>query len=217
MKVAKRLRLEPAERRAQIVDEAIRFVGEKGYHGFTIQELARRCGITNGALLHYFESKEGLLSAVLEERDRREEENVLAVARDAARDAKRTHASLESVLKLTTAIIDRAAAEPELSRLYIVLQAEAMDRSHPAHDYFARREKLVFDALELMAKPHVEDASGVAREMFAMMDGLTLRRVRSDQGFDLRLAWDGAARKLLPVHGARGVRRRYTRKQSQTA
>jgi hypothetical protein len=37
------------------------------------------------------------------------------------------------------AIITRSAARPEIARLDTVLQAEALDRAHPAHDYFQAR------------------------------------------------------------------------------
>jgi len=52
--------------------------GKLGYHGLTVQELAKRCGLTNGGLLHYFGSKELLLVAILVERDRREAEIISA-------------------------------------------------------------------------------------------------------------------------------------------
>jgi len=63
----KAAREEPSLRREQILDETIRILGEQGYHGFTIQELAKRCGLSNAGLLYYFGSKDLLLIAVLDE------------------------------------------------------------------------------------------------------------------------------------------------------
>src|ERR1700741_5612700 len=76
----KRVRAKPENRRAQILDEAIRLIGERGYNRFTIQELAQRCQLSNPGLLHYFGSKEDLLVALLEDRDRRAAEVVAGVA-----------------------------------------------------------------------------------------------------------------------------------------
>lgn len=34
-------------RQREILAEATRFIGERGYFGFTVHELARRCGLTS--------------------------------------------------------------------------------------------------------------------------------------------------------------------------
>lgn len=197
MPVRTRERLDPEARRAQILEQAIRLIGERGYYGFKIQELASRCGVTNGALLHYFDSKEALLVAVLKERDRREEANVMNAAGGAIRHIVRAGAPRESVIEVCRAIIGRAVAQPELVRLHIVLETEALDHGHPAYDYFRKREAFVLEGFKTMVRPHVDDAPGVAREMLAMMNGLTLRWLFAGQNFDLVLAWDNAFPKLL--------------------
>ena len=65
----KRVREDPKVRRSQIVDEAIRIIGEYGYYGFTVQALAERCQLSNAGLLHYFGNKDDLLLALLDEPD----------------------------------------------------------------------------------------------------------------------------------------------------
>lgn len=60
------------DRRLAILDEAIQIIGEQGYRGSSINDLAKRCGLTTAGLLHHFGSKDGLLIALLEERDRRD-------------------------------------------------------------------------------------------------------------------------------------------------
>jgi AcrR family transcriptional regulator len=60
----------PGARRA--ADQAIRIIGQRGYAGFGIQELAQRCQLTNAGLLYHFGSKDRLLIALLEDRDRRD-------------------------------------------------------------------------------------------------------------------------------------------------
>lgn len=60
-----RKRLPPAERRQQIVDEAVRFFAEVGLEGNT-RELARRLGVTQSLIFNYFATKEELIEAVYE-------------------------------------------------------------------------------------------------------------------------------------------------------
>lgn len=60
-----RRRLPPQERRAQIVDEAVRFFAEVGLEGNT-RQLAKRLGVTQSLLFNYFATKDELLEAVYE-------------------------------------------------------------------------------------------------------------------------------------------------------
>ncbi|SLN10343.1 transcriptional regulator BetI [Roseivivax jejudonensis] len=60
-----RRRLPPAERRQQIVDEAVRFFAEVGLDGKT-RELAKRLGVTQSLLFNYFATKDDLIEAVYE-------------------------------------------------------------------------------------------------------------------------------------------------------
>src|ERR1700741_2401727 len=61
-----------ALRRKQFLAEAARIIGERGYFGFGLQELAERCRVTKAGLLHHFGSKDQLLVELLQERDRRD-------------------------------------------------------------------------------------------------------------------------------------------------
>ena len=60
-----RRRLPPAERRQQIVDEAVRFFAEVGLEGKT-RQLAKRLGVTQSLLFNYFATKDELIEAVYE-------------------------------------------------------------------------------------------------------------------------------------------------------
>jgi AcrR family transcriptional regulator len=84
----KQTRIRPELRRAQILNEAVRLIGERGNYGFSIQELAQRRQLTNPGLLHYFGSKDKLLMALLEDRDRRDAEIIPGLAGLAGRSAR---------------------------------------------------------------------------------------------------------------------------------
>jgi AcrR family transcriptional regulator len=59
-------RMDPDEREAHIVAEAVQFFAEHGFEGKT-RDLARRIGITQPLLYRYFPSKESLIERVYQE------------------------------------------------------------------------------------------------------------------------------------------------------
>lgn len=56
------------DRREQIIDAAMRVFAQKGFLRATNKDIAREAGITPGLIYYYFESKEALLTAILETR-----------------------------------------------------------------------------------------------------------------------------------------------------
>jgi AcrR family transcriptional regulator len=56
------------DRREQILDAAMRVFSQKGFAKATNKDVAREAGITPGLIYYYFESKESLLTNILEER-----------------------------------------------------------------------------------------------------------------------------------------------------
>lgn len=56
------------DRREQIIDAAMRVFAQKGFTRATNKDVAREAGITPGLIYYYFESKEALLMAIVENR-----------------------------------------------------------------------------------------------------------------------------------------------------
>lgn len=56
------------DRREQIIDAAMRVFSEKGFTRATNKDIARAAGITPGLIYYYFESKEDVLKAIVEQR-----------------------------------------------------------------------------------------------------------------------------------------------------
>jgi AcrR family transcriptional regulator len=199
-KTRKRDRRRPEERRAQILAEAVQLIGQVGFYRFSIRELAQRCELTDAGLLHYFGSKEKLLVALLEDRDRRDAEVVTSFAGVArgqnGREAKLT---LRQVLDIFHATVIRNSTQPELLRLYVVLQAEALNAAHPAHDYFTARQAATIDAFAATVAPYVVAPRSTALQLTSMMKGLEQEWLRFDQGFDIVAEWDRAVAHLLPA------------------
>jgi len=106
--------------------------------------------------------------------------------------------------------------QPELARLYAVLQSESLDESHPAHDYFLRRQAMALDELTKSFAPHVANPRAKARQIHALMDGLSLQWLREKQGFDLVAEWDRAGAMLLAAPRRTSRRPRPTRPRRST-
>lgn len=59
---------EPASTRDRILEVALEVFAERGLHGATMTEIARRAGLTGGALYRYFDNKEDVFRAVVDSR-----------------------------------------------------------------------------------------------------------------------------------------------------
>ena len=179
-------------RRNQILEEAIQIVGQRGSNGFTVQELAQRCGLSNAGLLYHFGSREQLLLATLQELERREIRIIQPFVRAAEEELKRRKPSRRKLLQLLHTMVMRGSIHLELGLPFMVLQAEALERGHPAYPYFRSRDEKVLDLFTRLAAPHVECPESTARQLLALMDGFAQQWVRSNRSFDLVAEWDRA-------------------------
>ncbi len=57
---------ETVERHREILAEALQLMAEVGYHGASLRELAKRLGISQPSLYHYFSSKEELVEQIID-------------------------------------------------------------------------------------------------------------------------------------------------------
>lgn len=190
-----RVRMSPTERREQIIDEATRIIGRGGYYGFSINEVAEKCGITVAGLLYHVESKENLLVMVLHERDRRDL-SALGVDEGSTRSIQ-PPASLDQALSSVRRVVTRNSKQPEIVRLYAVLHSESLDSSHPAYEFFRERDLMSIEMLYRLFSPFVEDSVSFAHQAFALMGGLEEQWLRNPGDFDLVEQWDRGISSLL--------------------
>ena len=61
----KRVRKSPEERKKEIIAAASRLIGEKGYYGTSLKDIADAIGMSQPGLLHYIGNKERLLSLLV--------------------------------------------------------------------------------------------------------------------------------------------------------
>ena len=67
-------------RRRQILDAAIECFSEQGFHRATMHDIVQRSGLSAGAIYRYFESKDELIQAIIDERHARELSLISAAA-----------------------------------------------------------------------------------------------------------------------------------------
>ena len=190
-------RTDPEIRRQQILETATRLIGLQGFNGLTVHDIAQKCGLTNGGLLYYFGSKEQLLVAILEARDRSEAAIIHADLELQRLESGNENFSAETVLWVLRAIVARSAAQPELLRFHVVLQAEALNNEHPAHQFFLRREAMVRREFTKLFTGHADNPAATARMVLALLEGLEHQWLRADMEFDLMTAFNDAAVSVL--------------------
>ena len=170
-------------RRQQILDRAIEVFAAKGPDGTSLRAIAEAIGVSHGALLHYFDSRETLLIAVMQENEQRRvgappEDNVVGPMVRAA---------------------ERNVTIPGLVALYTSMLAGSIDAANePSHAYFIDRfERLRVELAENVRigqrdgtiRPDI-DPTAMAALVIAASDGLQaqwLLEPRVDIADSLRL------------------------------
>jgi AcrR family transcriptional regulator len=162
------------ESRSRILAAAVSEFAASGYRGASIGAIALRAGISQSGLLHHFPSKELLLTAVVDARGADHREAYLAAKAE----------DLEfGFMSAMVQLMRLGARDRDLTRLFIVVIAEASSPDHPAHEWaaarYARTTDTVVEAVReaqerRLLRPDL-DPQLVAVNLLAIMDGLQLR------------------------------------------
>lgn len=113
---------EEVDRRAEILNAAVELFGMLGYYGTSLQKIADRVGLTKAGVLHYVGSKEGLLTAALDEVYDSETEDILT---DIVREPR------PLIADMWRRIVAVNARRPIQVHMFSTLSAEAIDPNHP--------------------------------------------------------------------------------------
>ncbi|MET9087753.1 TetR/AcrR family transcriptional regulator [Streptomyces sp. NPDC004237] len=186
-------------RRAQIIEAAFTAFGQVGYRNASMVQLAAACGVSRAGLLHHFPTKESLLAAVLEQRDRQDGVDFFqsgAVAHDGL-------AYFASMIRL----LAHNQANPLIVSLFAVLSSEATAADHPARPYFVARYERTRREMQLavddltrrdLLRPGV-DPSGLAADLIAFIDGLQVQWLLSPDAIDMPTHLRTMLRRLIRV------------------
>ncbi|RFC70697.1 TetR/AcrR family transcriptional regulator [Streptomyces sp. AcE210] len=167
-------------KREEILKVTLEIFGREGERNTTLRMVAKESDISLTGLMHYFESKDHLLTEVLRASDH------AAEARFRAPDAVRDPG--EFLAKALTV----NAANAARVRLYVTLAAASTDPAHPAHAYFKERFALLRTTIaeHLAAEQQAGraalglDPDFTASALVAASDGIQLQWL-SDPGIDM--------------------------------
>jgi transcriptional regulator, tetR family len=172
------------DKKARILAEALTLFSTRGYVGTSLADIARASDISKAGLLHHYSSKDQLLAAVLDERDRR----TMSRLPDGDEGA-------EVALDAWVEMVAHNQRHPDGVALYTAMSAAVIDSDHQAHPWF--RQHLMsaiaylVDALErgkVTGEVRADAPSEqIARKLVALSDGLQVQWLcaRVDGGGDV--------------------------------
>jgi AcrR family transcriptional regulator len=157
-------------KREEILTTALAVIEREGYSGASVRQLADAVGLSQPGLLHYFDSKDELLTAVLRKRDEVDAEAFVREQRPAG-------------LAEFLALIRHNAAVPGLVQLYVRVSSAATDPEHPGHEYFRMRSEQIRALFVPVIAAQKEqgrlrgelEPERVARLLVAVADGLQIQ------------------------------------------
>jgi len=121
------------ERRAQILREAARCFGTRGFHGTTTRDVAAAVGITEAALYRYFSGKEAIYAAILDERIAAPDPLAELEGAASAGDDRAVFGGLAAVF------LRSVEADPSFLRLMLYSALEGHEMARPFQDTRIRR------------------------------------------------------------------------------
>ncbi|MCP1469296.1 AcrR family transcriptional regulator [Sphingobium sp. OAS761] len=183
------------ERRDEILRAAVDVISREGYRGASLSQIGRSIGIDSAHIIYYFSTREMLLQEVLRMWD---EGNAAELTAD-----KDVFAGLVEGVRRNT-------HTPGLVQLYTAFAAEAVDASHPAHEFFRARFAVLqsYIADEIRRRQAVGsvaaaiDADHAAMMLIAKSDGLQVRWL-VDRSIDMAAALETEIELLLGHGGGR--------------
>jgi TetR/AcrR family transcriptional regulator, fatty acid metabolism regulator protein len=101
------------DKRARILDAAVRVFAERGFFGATVAGIARAAGVADGTIYLYFKSKDDVLLRLFDEKMT----DLLDEAKAAAAQEGSASARLSRLVQLHLALVEK---DPELAQVLIV-------------------------------------------------------------------------------------------------
>jgi TetR/AcrR family transcriptional regulator, fatty acid metabolism regulator protein len=161
-----------SDKRARILDAAIKVFAERGFHTATVAEIAKAAGVADGTIYLYFKGKDDLLLRLFDEKMT----ELLAEARAELSKEKTAPARLQRFIQLHLALVER---NPELASVLIVELRQsaqfikAADRAKLAA-YVDLIAEVVRDGQESGELANGISPATVKRAIFGALDELAL-------------------------------------------
>jgi len=173
--------MEPVRRR-QMIDATIRTIHEVGFPRTSLAQVARRAGVSQGLVAHYFRDKAGLLEATMRHIAAELKAEVVQHRRGLRDPCARLEAVLEAnfsersfapeSLSAWVAFWGQTHRNPQLGRIQRVLRVRL-------------KSNLAYDLRQLL--PDAE-ARRIAQGLSIFVDGLSLRTAMGERALDRQTA-----------------------------
>lgn len=189
-----------SDKRARILDAAVKIFADRGFHSATVAEIAREAGVADGTIYLYFKSKDDVLLRLFEEKMAA----ILAEARTALSAETSAPARLRRFIQLHFSLVER---NPELASVLIVeLRQSAQFIKGRGRDTLAAYVDLIADVVrsgqESKELSESISPSTVKRAIFGALDELALGWLLSGRRTSLKKTSaevaDWLVRGLLP-------------------
>ncbi len=182
--------LSETERRAQILRSARSVFIERGYLAARVEDVARRAGLSKGAVYFYFASKRDLFLALVRE----EHENTYSFLEQAEHDERPAAVKL---LDLGRRYLDYFAGLKSPPRFFLMMGEQAIRDEEVREEVTAVHERFVDALTRILAQGMAEgtfralDPLAVAQLLKALVDGLAGQSAIGLRPDAQRLAGDG--------------------------
>ena len=188
-----------AQRRKHLIDAAWRCMARDGYRNLSVDDVCAEAGLSKGAFYTYFEQKEHLLLALLDDDAAR--------LSDVVADAAGQPSGVEQIRRFVAALVDRgsdAAAVQLRADLWAEIASDDVLRQRFLETMRQRRVRLAALIEHAVGAGDLIDvpANALAAVFLALGDGLMLHRVLDPSGFrwpNVRRAVDALLEGLRPV------------------
>jgi AcrR family transcriptional regulator len=188
------------EAKSRILDAANKVFAEKGYHEATMDDIAKRLGVSKGAIYLYFSSKEDLFEAMCKTAPQAFKEILFSSFGDEANPIQSATQFFDKMLKLSASnpglsfeILAEASRNPSLKRI-LKQNHEEYERVLTSFLAEGRKRKIVGENLDI--RP-------LANALIALWNGLETLLVSGLPIDEARQAWLEALKAIfMNEHGA---------------
>ena len=174
------------EARSRILDAANKVFAEKGYHEATMDDIAKRLGVSKGAIYLYFSSKEDLFEAMVKTAPQAFKEILYSSFGDEADPVQSATQFFDKMLKLSASnpglsfeILSEASRNPTLKR---ILKQNHAEYEEVLTSFLAEGQKRRFVGDSLDIRP-------LANALIALWNGLETLLVSGLTIEEARNAW----------------------------
>lgn len=172
-----------AAARERILLAATEAFARDGFQGCSLARIAAEVGLSQAGVLHHFPTKEGLLVAVLDERDRLDIERFLSAGEQTG----------IAVLDALEKLVEYNAYLYGIVQAFTVLAGESTAEQAPGRPWFQERYQhvrgMIADALRSGVKSgevrEGVNCDAVAVELMAVMDGLQIQWLLAPDDVDM--------------------------------